>query len=182
MTVVLAAGSSTRSAATRGAPIDGVERGRGRRARSSSTQARRSRGDGLVTNGGRILSVTGPAPTLAEARERAYAAAGADLVRGRRYRTRHRGGEAASWLTAPLVGILVGSESDATRMQAALDELDARGIAWEFEVRSAHRTPNAVAEYCDDRPPRAASSVLIAGAGPRRRAPGRRAPRTPSCR
>ena len=47
----------------------------------------------------------------------------------------------------PVVGILVGSESDRERMQAALDELDARGIAWEFEVRSAHRTPDAVAEY-----------------------------------
>ena len=41
------------------------------------------------------------------------------------------------WLS-PSSGILVGSESDRARMQAALDELDARGIAWEFEVRSAH--------------------------------------------
>ena len=47
----------------------------------------------------------------------------------------------------PLVGILVGSESDRERMQGAMDELDARGIAWEFDVRSAHRTPDAVAEY-----------------------------------
>ena len=50
-------------------------------------------------------------------------------------------------MAEPLVGILVGSESDRERMQAALDELDARGIAWEFEVRSAHRDPDAVAEY-----------------------------------
>ena len=28
-----------------------------------------------------------------------------------------------------------------------MDELDARGIGWEFDVRSAHRTPDAVAEY-----------------------------------
>jgi hypothetical protein len=33
----------------------------------------------------------------------------------------------------PVVGILVGSESDRARMQAALDELDARDIVWEFE-------------------------------------------------
>ena len=46
-----------------------------------------------------------------------------------------------------LVGILVGSESDRERMQPAIDELDARGIGYEFEVRSAHRTPDAVAEY-----------------------------------
>src|SRR5437870_13369356 len=49
-------------------------------------------------------------------------------------------------------------------MQPALDELDARGIGWEFEVRSAHRAPDAVAEYA-----RAAAGrglrVLICGAG-----------------
>jgi len=64
----------------------------------------------------------------------------------------------------PLVGILVGSESDRERMQGAMDELEKRGIAWEFEVRSAHRTPDAVAEYA-----RAAQGrgikVLICGAG-----------------
>ena len=49
---------------------------------------------------------------------------------------------------APLVGILVGSESDRERMQPALDELENRGIAHELEVRSAHRDPDAVAEYC----------------------------------
>ena len=41
----------------------------------------------------------------------------------------------------PLVGILVGSESDRERMQPAFDELDKRGIAYEFDVRSAHRNP-----------------------------------------
>ena len=50
-------------------------------------------------------------------------------------------------MSSPLVGIVVGSESDRPRMQAAMDELDARGIAHEFEVRSAHRQPDAVAEY-----------------------------------
>ncbi len=44
-------------------------------------------------------------------------------------------------MSEPLVGILVGSESDRERMQPAFDELDARGITWEFDVRSAHRTP-----------------------------------------
>ena len=46
----------------------------------------------------------------------------------------------------PVVGILVGSESDRERMQACMDELTARGIGHEFEVRSAHRTPDAVDE------------------------------------
>ena len=62
------------------------------------------------------------------------------------------------------VGILVGSESDRERMQAAMDELDERGITWEFEVRSAHRQPDAVAEYARGAAGRGIK-VLIAGAG-----------------
>src|ERR671932_1320155 len=63
-----------------------------------------------------------------------------------------------------LVGILVGSESDRERMQDAFAELDARGIAYEFEVRSAHRQPDAVAEYARSARDRGLR-VLIAGAG-----------------
>lgn len=67
-------------------------------------------------------------------------------------------------MSRPLVGIVVGSESDRARMQAAMDELDARGIAHEFEVRSAHRQPDAVAEYGRSARDRGLR-VLIAGAG-----------------
>ena len=49
-------------------------------------------------------------------------------------------------------------------MQPALDELAARGIAHEFEVRSAHRQPDAVADYARNAAPRGLK-VLIAGAG-----------------
>ena len=64
----------------------------------------------------------------------------------------------------PVVGILVGSESDRERMQGALDELDQRGVAHEFEVRSAHRDPDAVAEYARTARERGLR-VLICGAG-----------------
>ena len=64
----------------------------------------------------------------------------------------------------PLVGILVGSESDRERMQGALDELDKRGIAYEFDVRSAHRQPEEVADYCKTARARGLK-VLICGAG-----------------
>ncbi len=67
-------------------------------------------------------------------------------------------------MAEPLVGILVGSESDRARMQEAMDELDARGIAWEFEVRSAHRMPDAVADYAKTAAGRGLK-VLICGAG-----------------
>ena len=64
----------------------------------------------------------------------------------------------------PLVGILVGSESDRERMLPATDELDERGIGWELEVRSAHRTPDSVAEYARTARERGLR-VLICGAG-----------------
>ena len=67
-------------------------------------------------------------------------------------------------MSDPLVGIVVGSESDRERMQEALDELTARGIPHEFEVRSAHRQPDAVAEYGRTARERGLR-VLIAGAG-----------------
>ena len=49
-------------------------------------------------------------------------------------------------------------------MQGAFDELDKRGIAYEFDVRSAHRQPDAVAEYCRTARERGLR-VLICGAG-----------------
>ena len=49
-------------------------------------------------------------------------------------------------------------------MKAATDELDERGIGYEFDVRSAHRTPDAVAEYARTARERGLR-VLICGAG-----------------
>ena len=67
-------------------------------------------------------------------------------------------------MSEPVVGILVGSESDRARMQDALDLLDKEGIAYEFDVRSAHRTPDAVAEYARTARERGLR-ILICGAG-----------------
>src|SRR5712671_3893298 len=63
-----------------------------------------------------------------------------------------------------VVGILVGSESDRERMQGAFDVLDKEGVGYEFDVRSAHRTPDAVAEYARTAAERGLR-VLICGAG-----------------
>jgi phosphoribosylaminoimidazole carboxylase PurE protein len=63
-----------------------------------------------------------------------------------------------------LVGILVGSESDRERMQGAFDVLDKEGVGYEFDVRSAHRTPDAVADYAKTARERGLK-VLICGAG-----------------
>jgi 5-(carboxyamino)imidazole ribonucleotide mutase len=71
----------------------------------------------------------------------------------------------------PLVGILVGSESDREAMEPALEELDARGITHEFNVMSAHRDPRAVAQYASTAALRGVR-VLIAGAGMAAALPG----------
>jgi 5-(carboxyamino)imidazole ribonucleotide mutase len=70
-----------------------------------------------------------------------------------------------------MVGILVGSESDREAMQPALDELDGRSISYEFAVLSAHRDPQAVAEYASSAA-RRGLRVLIAGAGMAAALPG----------
>jgi phosphoribosylaminoimidazole carboxylase PurE protein len=63
-----------------------------------------------------------------------------------------------------VIGILVGSESDRERMQGAFDLLDQEGVGYEFDVRSAHRTPDAVTEYARSARDRGLR-VLICGAG-----------------
>jgi 5-(carboxyamino)imidazole ribonucleotide mutase len=74
-------------------------------------------------------------------------------------------------MAEPVVGVLVGSESDTPRMQECLDELESRGIPYELEVRSAHRTPDAVADYCRSAASRGLK-VLICGGGMAAALPG----------
>jgi 5-(carboxyamino)imidazole ribonucleotide mutase len=72
---------------------------------------------------------------------------------------------------APLVGVLMGSKSDAEVMDAATRELDERGIAYEMQVISAHRDPDAVREYAMGAQGRGLK-VIIAGAGKAAALPG----------
>lgn len=64
----------------------------------------------------------------------------------------------------PLVGILMGSQSDMDTMQGAAKELADRGISYEINVLSAHRQPEQVEEYANTARARGLK-VLIAGAG-----------------
>ncbi len=64
----------------------------------------------------------------------------------------------------PLVGILMGSDSDWPKIRAAGEALDEFDIAWEVNVMSAHRTPHAVADYATSAIDRGLK-VIIAAAG-----------------
>lgn len=70
-----------------------------------------------------------------------------------------------------LVGIVMGSESDREVMDAAVKELDARRIAYEVQVLSAHRTPDKVADYAKSAQGRGLK-VIIGGAGKAAALPG----------
>ena len=63
-----------------------------------------------------------------------------------------------------LVGILMGSQSDMPAMEKAAKELEARDIAHEINVMSAHRDPDKVADYAKTARERGLK-VLICGAG-----------------
>ena len=71
----------------------------------------------------------------------------------------------------PLVGILMGSESDRPVMEKACAELDERALSYEIRVISAHRDPRAVAEYAEKASVRGIR-VLICGAGMAAALPG----------
>lgn len=72
---------------------------------------------------------------------------------------------------APLVGVIMGSDSDLPVMQAAIDTLTEFGIAQEVRIVSAHRTPDVMLEYARDAADRGLQ-VIIAGAGGAAHLPG----------
>lgn len=78
----------------------------------------------------------------------------------------------------PLVGIIMGSDSDLPVMQEAAKILEEFGIDFELTIVSAHRTPERMFDYaknCDKR----GIEVIIAGAGGAAHLPGMVASITP---
>lgn len=65
---------------------------------------------------------------------------------------------------SPVVGILVGSDSDRPVMEKCTARLDELGVAYEIETRSAHRNPESVAEYAGTARDRGLK-VIICAAG-----------------
>lgn len=72
---------------------------------------------------------------------------------------------------APLVGIIMGSDSDLPTMKAAADVLLDFGVSFEMTVVSAHRTPERMYEYAKGAESRGLK-VIIAGAGGAAHLPG----------
>ncbi len=77
----------------------------------------------------------------------------------------------------PLVGIIMGSQSDWETMQHAADQLTALNVPFEAQVVSAHRTPDLLFEYATGASTRGIE-VIIAGAGGAAHLPGMCASKT----
>lgn len=80
--------------------------------------------------------------------------------------------------TNPLVGVIMGSQSDWSTMKHATDVLDTLNVAYEVKIVSAHRTPNRLFEYAKTAKDRGLK-VIIAGAGGAAHLPGMTASMTP---
>lgn len=80
-------------------------------------------------------------------------------------------------MSAPLVGVVMGSQSDWETMRAAAEVLDALGIAYETRIVSAHRTPDRLFAYAEAAVG-AGLRVIIAGAGGAAHLPGMLAAKT----
>jgi phosphoribosylaminoimidazole carboxylase PurE protein len=77
----------------------------------------------------------------------------------------------------PEVGIIMGSDSDQDVLREAAAVLDEFGVAYELRVVSAHRTPDAMAEYARTAQARGLKAI-IAGAGGAAHLPGMTAAHT----
>ena len=82
-----------------------------------------------------------------------------------------------SFAVAPLIGIVMGSDSDWPTMQAAAVMLKEFGVAFEARVVSAHRTPDLLFEYAETAGDRGLQAI-IAGAGGAAHLPGMLAAKT----
>jgi 5-(carboxyamino)imidazole ribonucleotide mutase len=71
----------------------------------------------------------------------------------------------------PLIGVIMGSQSDWQTMRHTVDILDEFGIVHEVRIVSAHRTPHRMVEYAQSARQRGLK-VIIAGAGGAAHLPG----------
>ena len=77
----------------------------------------------------------------------------------------------------PIVGIIMGSDSDMDVMSGAAKQLDEFGVTYEVRIVSAHRTPREMLEYAESARERGIK-VIIAGAGGSAHLPGMTASET----
>ena len=148
----------------KGMPVEGL--GNVRRMKDITVfQAGTALKDGtVVTGGGRVLGVTAMGDTLKTAISRAYEAVSKISWKGEYHRTDIGRKAIDRQNIAPAVGIIMGSDSDFSVMQAAAEMLKRFRIPYEITVASAHRTPARAAAFAESAREKGIK-VIIAGAG-----------------
>ena len=126
------------------------------------------RGKEVVTNGGRVLGVTALGADIPRAIEQAYRAVKKIKWETAYYRT-DIGQKALKFgpgtaKPGPLVGIIMGSDSDLPIMEKVAKTLREFNISYEMMIASAHRSPKKTSEL-SRRAEERGFKVLIAGAG-----------------
>lgn len=129
-------------------------------------EVRKARKSGHLTSVGRTMPEARAAMEAARRASEALLAGGAAA------------GEAAAPDKVPLVGIIMGSDSDLPTMRGAADALAELGVACEVTIVSAHRTPDRMCEYARSAAQRGLKCI-IAGAGGAAHLPGMVAAMTP---
>lgn len=81
-------------------------------------------------------------------------------------------------MAKPLIGIIMGSDTDLDVMSEAAKVLDEFKVAYEVRIISAHRTPDTMATYATEAQQRGLK-IIIAGAGGSAHLPGMTASHTP---
>ncbi|MFT5182763.1 MAG: 5-(carboxyamino)imidazole ribonucleotide mutase [Alphaproteobacteria bacterium] len=81
-------------------------------------------------------------------------------------------------MASPIIGIIMGSQSDWQTMRHTAETLEALGVEHEVQIVSAHRTPDRLADYAKTARSRGLK-VIIAGAGGAAHLPGMTAAMTP---
>lgn len=81
-------------------------------------------------------------------------------------------------MSTPIVGIIMGSDSDLDIMSQTAKTLDEFGVSYEVRIVSAHRTPDVMSDYAKTAKDRGLK-VIIAGAGGSAHLPGMTASETP---
>ncbi len=74
-------------------------------------------------------------------------------------------------MSKPLIGIIMGSQSDLKIMKDAAEVLEELGVPYELTIVSAHRTPHRLVEYASSARSRGLK-VVVAGAGGAAHLPG----------
>jgi phosphoribosylamine--glycine ligase len=148
----------------KGIPISGLDKARRMKDVMVFHAGTGAKGKQIVTNGGRVLGVTAIGDGVEQAIKRAYAAV--DKITWNKVHFRKDIGLKAlrRFQQQPLVGIVMGSDSDLGVMEAAAAVFKKFKVPYEMTVASAHRTPERAAEWA--RTARARGmQVIIAGAG-----------------